>query len=104
MRRLLLAAAVASASWPAVADYESAMRELTQGLPGDVRELIHRLVDCNHWGGEEAYDDDRAKEIDAAMTELRCDALERDEREARHRHNAATEVIRALDRARELLF
>lgn len=88
----------------AAADYESTLAALTRDLPAEVAELVHRVVDCNHWGGEEGYDDQRAAEIDAAMTALRCDALAEDEAAMRLRHAASPAVPRALDAARDLLF
>lgn len=54
-----------------------------------VAELIDRIASCNHWLGEEPYDEDRAKEIDAAVGELRCDALEADEAKVLERYNSA---------------
>jgi hypothetical protein len=56
------------------------LAELQAGLPLPVAALIERIVDCAHWGGEEPYDAARRAEINKAVRELRCTALERDEK------------------------
>lgn len=80
------------------------MAALTHGLPEEVGAPIHRIVDCNQWGGEEGYDDARKAEIGEAMDGLRCDSVDRDETALRQRHAAAPVVIQAIDKAKELLF
>jgi hypothetical protein len=88
--------------WPAAADYQSTMEALTKGLPPDARALVHRIVDCNHWGGEEPYDAARKAEIETAMTRLDCNNLSRDEAALRRRYAANRAVLDALDRAHKL--
>ena len=109
MRNRLAASAVlvmgllAAAGTPR-ADYQGTLDALTRGLPPEVGALIHRIVDCNHWGGEEGYDEARTAEIVAAMDSLSCDVLDHDEAALRQRYGASPTVIRALDKAKELLF
>ncbi|MCW5746449.1 MAG: hypothetical protein KIT36_09645 [Alphaproteobacteria bacterium] len=89
---------------PVRADYQSTMEALTRGLPRDASALVYRIVGCNHWGGEEPYDDARKAEIDKAMRELDCDRLDRDEADLRRRHAGDPAVLKALDQAKELAF
>lgn len=46
--------------------------------PIEVLDFVGRSTMCTHWGGEEGYDAERRAQIDAAVTELRCDALATD--------------------------
>jgi hypothetical protein len=83
-------------------DYQSTMDALTRGLPPDASALVHRIVDCNHWGGEEPYDDARRAEIDKAMNQLDCNGLSRDEASLRRRYAADRVVLDAFDKAHRL--
>lgn len=67
--------------------------------PRDVARYIDRRQGCNHWAGEEGYDAARRAEINKAIDDLRCTALDRDGRvlRQRYRHNPA--VLRALKKA-----
>jgi hypothetical protein len=40
-----------------------------RGQPADVQRFIVRYDDCGHWAGEEPYDADRKREIDAAIAQ-----------------------------------
>jgi hypothetical protein len=47
-------------------------------LPVEVRSLVSRREQCHHWAGEEPYDKSRGKQIDRAMTRLKCDGIEKE--------------------------
>ncbi|MET3925893.1 hypothetical protein [Devosia sp. 2618] len=65
MRPHIVAALVAtSCAIPALA-------EGTAALPGEVRAFIEKRDICDHFRGEEAYDAERAKQIDEALA-LNC--------------------------------
>jgi hypothetical protein len=87
---------------PAPADFQGDIEELTRGLPGDAAALIHRIVDCDHWSGEEPYDDARRAEIDKALRTLNCNGLAADEAALRQRYRTKPAVLDALTRARTL--
>jgi len=53
---------------------------LKSGVPRPVGELIERIVNCNHWSGEEPYDEERKAQINQAVHDLRCSKLTQDER------------------------
>lgn len=55
--------------------------------PTDVFEYAGRWAGCAHWGGEYGSDPERTAQINAALTALRCSALEADG-EALKRANA----------------
>jgi hypothetical protein len=67
--------------------------------PYDVARFLDRRMNCDHWAGEEPYDADRRREIDAAIRHLRCDAIARDERRIRKRYASRPAVLELLDSA-----
>jgi len=58
---------------------ENALVELAMTVPTEVFDFVGRRALCEHWSGEEGYDDDRKAQIADALTHLRCDALDADE-------------------------
>ena len=66
-------------------------------LPGEVTRFLERREGCDHWTGEEPYDAERRAEIEAAIADLRCTTIERDEARLRKRHARRADVIAALD-------
>jgi hypothetical protein len=68
--------------------------------PADVRSLIDRWDGCDHWSGEEAYDKDRARQIDRAFKSLRCDRLPRDAASIGARYAGRPAVQRLIEAAR----
>ena len=77
--------------------FERALRQ----APPDLRAVIERRLGCNHWGGEEPYDAERAAQINAAVVKLRCRALERDEARMRARHARHPARLRLLRAAQD---
>ena len=90
---ILAAAALAGADGP--------VPDAARRLPRDVRTFVARRIECNHWGGEDPYDAERARQIRAAVERLRCGDLDRDEARLRRRHAASPAVLEALARARD---
>lgn len=70
---------------------------LERSTPREAVDFIQRWAGCAHWGGEEAYDADRARQIRRAVRELRCDRLDRDEAALRRKYAGRTAVLAALD-------
>jgi hypothetical protein len=72
-------------------------------LPGDARQVAERLASCSHFAGEINGDgSDRDKEVYAAMTELRCDTIEKDVSLIHHKYSGNRAVQEALDAASQL--
>lgn len=65
--------------------------------PADVKAVVDRWEGCNHWGGEEPYDKERAREIDDALKALRCDRLARDTSSLRRRYKGHARVQRLIE-------
>lgn len=69
------------------------------GAPADVIDLVERYGACTHWGGEEAYDKQRRKEIEQGVERLKCDQLDGDKRRLRAKYARKRRVLRVLDAA-----
>jgi hypothetical protein len=69
--------------------------------PRDVARYIDRREGCNHWAGEEGYDAARRAEINKAIAELRCTALDHDEKDLRHRYRHNPAALRAIQKAHD---
>lgn len=75
---------------------------LKNGMPIKVKRLIDRQVACNHWGGEEPYDEARATEIKHAVEKLKCSTLEKDSDRLKKVYQLKPKVISAINKAKEL--
>ena len=70
-------------------------------LPADAKAYVTRRMGCNHWGGEDAYDAARGREIGEAVRSLRCDTVEADGRRLRRRYRRQPDVLKTLDRTHD---
>jgi len=70
-------------------------------LPVEVQRYVTRRMGCNHWTGEDAYDEARGRDIAAAVKELRCGTIDADETRLRRRFKGDLPVLKALDAARD---
>jgi hypothetical protein len=70
-----------------------------KGLPKDVIEFVERYGICNHFGGEEVYSPERAREIEAGVKGLYCDLLDRDQRRLRKKYAGKAKALDAIDSA-----
>jgi hypothetical protein len=70
-----------------------------EGAPADVVDLVERYGGCNHWGGEEAYSEERRKEIEDGAKRLRCDRLDADQRKLRKKYAHKPRVLRVINAA-----
>jgi hypothetical protein len=80
--------------------YQHDLKELTRNMPVEIHDFIDRRANCNHWAGEEAFDDARAAEIRAAVSRLRCMGVDDDEAALKRRYAHSPEVIKALDKSK----
>jgi len=75
-------------------DFDAALKRIKAGLPADVGKVIDRMTGCNHWAGEEAYDEDRKQQIHKAVDELRCKDLESDKTKLLKKYKAKESAIK----------
>jgi hypothetical protein len=74
--------------------------EAPQSLPADAAALVERIDACHHFAGEFNGDrSERDREVNATMTELRCDAVEADVVSMRTKYADDLAVLDALDAA-----
>jgi hypothetical protein len=72
-----------------------------QRLPADVARFLERREGCDHWAGEEPYDADRRREIEAAIRKLRCTSMERDAAGLGKRYAGRKEIVAKLAETKE---
>jgi hypothetical protein len=75
------------------------VKKITNGQPKDVTEFIERLVECNHWAGEEPYDRERAEQIRKAVENARCDSLVSEEKVLQIKYKKIKKVLDAIRKA-----
>ena len=64
-----------------------------------VTRFVERAQDCEHWMGEEPYDDARRTEIDRNQRELRCTTVRRDGEALKLSRRDRPEDLRRIDEA-----
>jgi hypothetical protein len=85
----------------AAAADEDPLADLKKGQSKDVAALIERIVECNHWSGEEPYNAERKKEISSALTDLKCNRLTLDESKTLKKYANNPKALKALKKAKE---
>jgi len=78
-----------------------ALKALREGMPPDVSEFIRRAVICNHWAGEEPYDDDRRDQINSAVKSMGCLELNADQKALRSQYANQGEVLKRISQSRK---
>lgn len=67
--------------------------------PSEAQLLIDRAINCQHWTGEDPYDEARGHEIETALTELKCDTLSLDHDRLLKKYRSERAVIEAIQGA-----
>jgi len=93
---LLMAVAMASAT-----PLEVRVRREWHAAPRPVRAFLVRRAGCNHWGGEEGYDAERATQISDAARKLRCNRIEADEKRIKRQYAKSRRVRWLLAKTRD---
>jgi hypothetical protein len=87
MRMLMLLAAAAAAAGCATATWSD----------DAVDRFVERAQMCEHWMGEEPYDDARRTEINRNLRELRCTTVRRDGEALKVSRRERPEDLRRID-------
>ena len=77
---------------------------LRKDMPADVSDFIRRAVTCNHWAGEEPYDEERRAQMAEAVASLRCRELDTDQRALAKQYDGNAEVLRRIRQSRSTPF
>lgn len=83
---------------------EDPREAIKKDMPKDVVAIMDRQLECAHWSGEEPYDAERRKEIDAAVARLRCMKLDADEKRILQKYSGNEKVLRSLKALREMQY
>ncbi|MBI2260471.1 MAG: hypothetical protein HYU62_02260 [Caulobacterales bacterium] len=89
MRMLVLAVAAAALSGCASTTWSD----------DAVTRFVERAEMCEHWAGEEPYDDARRAEIDGNLNDLRCTTIRRDGEALKLSRRDRPEDVRRIDEA-----
>jgi hypothetical protein len=65
--------------------------------PQAIQDFIERRANCNHWGGEEPYDAERRREIEANWRDLGCDTIRGEEIFLRRYFAGRSDTLQLLD-------
>jgi len=76
--------------------YASRVSSGGEVLPADVKKLVDRREECNHWAGEEPYNKARSRQIDKAMNRLKCDSIAKEVQEMRAKYSGDAAVLTEL--------
>jgi hypothetical protein len=102
MRVFLLAFVLSATAFANEISNLPQVKKIANGQPEDVVEFIERTVDCNHWAGEEPYDNERAEQIGKAIKNARCDGLVSEEQALELKYKRDKNVLDAIRKAKEL--
>ena len=85
------------------AGYSEDLSAINKGMPKSVQQFNKRQIECNHWAGEEHYDEARGLEIAAAAKKLNCDALEKDEKKLLKKYKSKPKIIDSINKAKAFI-
>ena len=85
------------------AGFDEDIAAINKGMPKSVKLFNLRQIECNHWGGEEPYDKARLKAIIAATTKLKCNALDKDEKNLLKKYKLKPEVVDSMNKAKAFI-
>lgn len=70
-----------------------------KALPSDVQDIIKRKAGCGHWSGEDGYDEERKKEIESALKELKCAEFEKDLKKIQRKYRKQKSILKQINDA-----
>jgi len=79
------------------------VKALQKGMPEDVATFIPRVVECNHFGGEDAYDKDRAEYLKKSVEEAGCGNIPKNEANLRQKYKNNPKVLDAIQKAKDVM-
>ena len=78
------------------------VKELQKGMPEDVASFIPRVLECNHFGGEDAYDKAREEYLRRSVEEAGCANIGEKEMRLRQKYKNSPKVLNAIQKAKEV--
>ena len=101
---LVLAAMGQGAATCVRAEVHDEIGALMKGQPTDVARHFDRLLTCQHFADEEAYDAARKREIDHGFKRYRCGLLDKDEAALRRKYRNNAPVLDRINAARRAFY
>ncbi|WP_298124256.1 hypothetical protein [Brevundimonas sp.] len=80
-------------------DYDEVLRVALR-VDADLLAWLARRVQCDHFAGEDRYDQERSDEIDGHLERLRCAALDSEELELRKALSEEPDALGLIDYAK----
>lgn len=74
-------------------------KNITKNMPKEVEFMIYRIIQCNHWGGEDGYDEERRNDINKAYEENKCSTVEKDQSDFLNKYSENEKVVNAIKSA-----
>ena len=93
---MIIPALAALVAAPPPVDEWEALRGRVEKAPREVAAFIERRAGCNHFLGEEPYDEARSAEIEEALRELGCERLKDDEDALRSTYQQQDAILQLL--------
>lgn len=100
------AAPLALTGWTtaAASDWIDELNQLEGGRPPEIAMYTDRLALCQHWSDDGGLAGPRIPPLKSAIAELKCEALEREERRLRSKYAKSPNVLKALDEANDAIY
>jgi hypothetical protein len=76
--------------------WQAKFNAYVKGLPQDATAFLERVDGCDHFGGEEPYDEQRRKEILEAVTKLKCDSVDKDRDALLKKYKKQTQIVNKI--------
>ena len=85
------------------AGFDEDIAAINKGMPKLIKLFNLRQIECNHWANEEPTDKERFKQINAAITKLRCNNLEKDEVKLLKKYKSRNDIVKSINLAKEFI-
>jgi KaiC/GvpD/RAD55 family RecA-like ATPase len=86
----------------AAANESQEVKALKKDMPQDVALVIDRIVECNHWNGEEPSTKERAEQVKKEMEKWSCATLVQDQANLTKRYPSNYEIKTRIQSAQNI--
>jgi uncharacterized protein len=71
-------------------------KKADKSLPKEITDFLARVEGCDHWAGEEGYDEERKKEIKKAIKRLKCKKLDKETKKLQQKYKNDPEILKTI--------
>ena len=97
MKPVLFILIFASAALTDTSPWQAKFNSYVKGLPTDVITLLKRVDGCDHFAGEEPYDEQRRIEILKALTKLKCARIDKDRDALLKKYKKQNQIVNKIE-------